>query len=164
MRDDACMQKPEPTKEHQWLRRLVGEWTFVAEGVGPQEGPSRFEGVERARMLGDVWLLIEGEGDVPGGGRATNLMTLGYDPQKQRFVGTFIGSMMTSLWDYEGSLDTDGRKLTLDTEGPSMTGEGTTRYRDAIELVSDDERVMTSEVEGPDGSWTRFMTMTSRRR
>lgn len=157
------MQKPEPTREHQWLRGLTGEWTFVVEGTGTEEMASRFEGVERGRMVGDVWLLIEGEGSVPGGGMATNLMTLGYDPQKQRFVGTFLGSMMTSLWHYEGTLDADGRKLTLETEGPSMTGEGTARYRDSIELVSEDERVMTSDVEGADGAWTRFMTMTSRR-
>lgn len=158
------MHKPEPTKEHEWLRRMAGEWTFVVEGMGPEESPARFEGIERGRMIGDVWLLIEGEGSMPGGGLATNLMTLGYDPQKQRFVGTFLGSMMTSLWHYEGSLDADARRLTLDTEGPSMTGEGTARYRDAIEIVSDDERIMTSEVEGPDGTWTRIMTMTSRRR
>jgi hypothetical protein len=89
------------------------------------------------------------------------LTTLGYDPEKQRFTGTFIGSMMTSLWLYEGKLK--GDRLTLDTEGPNMSGgEGTSRYRDIIELVSDDERTMTSEVEGPDGTWTRFMTMTCR--
>jgi Protein of unknown function (DUF1579) len=156
------MEKPEPTREHQWLRRLTGEWTFEVSFTGPDGQPSTSRGTERARMLGDVWLLSEGEGEIPGGGTATTLMTLGYDPQKQRFTGTFIGSMMTSLWLYEGTLE--GNRLTLDTEGPSMSGDGgTSRYRDAIELVSDDERVMTSEAEGPDGTWTRFMTMTLRR-
>ena len=43
----------------------------------------------------------------------TTLMTLGYDPRKKRFVGTFVGSMMTNLWIYDGELDKDERVLTL---------------------------------------------------
>lgn len=161
MKDDARMQKPEPTKEHQWLSRLAGEWTFEVESSKPEE---QFRGTERARMIGDVWLLAEGEGAVAGkDDRATNVLTLGYDPQKQRFVGTFIGSMMTSMWTYEGTLDAEGRKLTLDTVGPSFTGEGTARYRDVIEILGDNERMMTSDVENADGTWTRFMTMRYKR-
>lgn len=156
------MEKPEPTREHQWLSRLAGDWTFEVTATGPDGATSTSRGTERMRMLGEVWLLAEGEGEVPGGGTAASLMTLGYDTQKQRFVGTFLGSMMTNLWLYDGALD--GNRLVLDTVGPSMTGgEGTTRYRDIIEVVSDDERLMTSEAEGPDGNWTQFMRMTCRR-
>ena len=85
------MEKPEPTPEHQWLRRLTGDWTFEVSFMGPDGQPSTSRGTERTRMLGDVWLLSEGEGELPGGGSATTLMTRGYDPQKQRFIGTFIG-------------------------------------------------------------------------
>ena len=62
---------------------------------------------------------------MPGGGPATTLMTLGYDPEKKRFVGTWIGSMMTHLWIYDGALDAAGKVLTLDAEGPSFAGDGT---------------------------------------
>jgi hypothetical protein len=159
------MKKPEPQKEHQWLERLVGEWTFEGEAImGPDKPPEKFSGTERVRSLGGLWFFLEGEGAIPGGGHATSVMTLGYDPQKKRFVGTFIGSMMTNLWVYEGALDASEKVLTLDTEGPAMSGDGTTaRYQDAIELRSDDERVMTSRVQGGDGQWTQFMTMTLRR-
>ena len=47
-------------------------------------------------------------------------MTLGYDPVQKRFVGTFIGSMMTHMWIYNGTLDAAGKVLTLDTEGPGL--------------------------------------------
>jgi hypothetical protein len=91
-------------------------------------------------------------------------MTLGYDPAKGRFVGTFVGSMMTNMWVYEGTLDQKGNTLTLDTEGPSMVGDGSVApYRDVIEMKSDDLRVMTSHGQGPDGNWTAFMTTTYRR-
>ena len=87
------------------------------------------------------------------------------DPQKKRFVGTFIGSMMTNLWVYDGALDTAERTLTLDAEGPSMAGPGKmAQYKDAIEFKSDDHRVLTSHMLGDDGKWHGFMTANYRRK
>lgn len=162
--EHSGMKKPEPQKEHQWLNRFVGEWTVEGQASMGPDTPETFSGTERVRSLDGLWFFFEGEGAMPGGGYATSLMTLGYDPQKKRFVGTFIGSMMTNLWVYQGTLDASEKVLTLDTEGPSMSGDGTTaRYQDAIEVRSDDERVMTSRVQGSDGQWTQIMTMTVRR-
>jgi Protein of unknown function (DUF1579) len=154
-----------PQKEHQWLQKLVGEWTSEAEAtMEPGKPPETFTGTESVRSIGGLWTLGEGRGEMPGGGTATTLMTLGYDPQKQRFVGTFIASMMTYLWVYDGALDAAGRVLTLDAEGPDMTGDGKMmKYRDVIELKSDDHRVLTSHVLGDDGKWRLFMTAHYRR-
>src|SRR5687768_16701320 len=111
--------KAEPQREHEWLQTLVGEWTSEAEAVmGPDQPPSTFRGTESVRSLGGLWVLCEGQGEMPGGGTARTLLTLGYDPARQRYVGTFVGSMMTHQWVYEGSMDPEGKVLTLDTEGP----------------------------------------------
>jgi hypothetical protein len=93
-------------------------------------------------------------------------MTLGYDPQGKRFVGTWIGSMMTHLWMYEdGALDAAGRTLTLNAEGPSMSGDGTmAKYQDVIEFKSDDHRTLTARILRPDGTWHEFMTVHYRRK
>lgn len=159
------MQKPEPQKEHHWLKQLVGEWTFEGEAsMGPDTPPEKFSGTESVRSIGDVWFLAEGQGAMPSGGASTSMATLGFDPQKKRFVGTFIGSMMTNMWVYDGSLDAAEKVLTLDTEGPGMSGDGKiARYQDVIEIKSSDERTMLSRMQGEDGSWTQFMTMTYRR-
>lgn len=156
----------EPQKEHHWLQQLVGEWTFESEAMmGPDQPPMKSGGSESVRPLGGLWTLGEGQGKMPDGSLATTLMTLGYDPQKGRFVGTWIGSMMTNLWVYDGELDADGRKLSLYSEGPSMSGDGTMgKYRDAIEVVNDDHRIMTSEFQGEDGNWHKFMTAHYRRK
>lgn len=161
----SAMKKPEPQKEHQWLKKLLGEWTFEGEAtMGPDAPPEKFRGTERVWSIGDLWFLSEGTGEMPGGGSSTSLATLGYDPQKKRFVGTFIGSMMTNLWVYNGSLDASEKVLTLDTEGPGMTGDGKiAKYQDVIEIKSDDQRTLTSRVQGEDGQWTQIMTMTYRR-
>ncbi|MGH8727713.1 MAG: DUF1579 domain-containing protein, partial [Burkholderiales bacterium] len=100
----------------------------------------------------------------PGGGAATMLITLGYDPQRKRYVGTWIGSMMTYLWVYDGGLDAAGKVLTLNAEGPDMAVEGKmAKYKDVIEWKSDDHRVLTSHVLGDDGKWNQFMTANYRR-
>ena len=73
--------------------------------------------------------------------------------------------MMTHLWLYEGSLDAAGRVLTLDAEGPSMTGDGKmAKYQDIITFESDDHRVLASRMLGDDGAWRQFMTAHYRRR
>jgi len=154
-----------PQKEHQWLEKLVGEWTYETEAsMGPDKPPEKFKGTESVRSVGGLWMICEGRGEMPGGGTATTIMTLGYDPAKKRYLGTFLGSMMTHLWVYDGELDLAGNKLTLDAEGPSFTEGGkTAKYRDAIEFKSDDHRVLTSHVLGDDGQWHGFMTAHYRR-
>jgi hypothetical protein len=155
-----------PQKEHRWLEKLVGEWTSEGEAtMEPGKPPEKFRGTESVRSLGGLWILAEGQGEMPDGTKATTLMTLGYDPGRGRYVGTFVGSMMTHLWVYDGALDAAERVLTLDTEGPSMTADGPmAKYRDAIEFKSDDHRVLTSHVLGDDGTWRGFMTAHYRRR
>ena len=155
-----CPMKMEPQKEHQWLQRLVGEWTAEGEAtMGPGQPPTKWKSTETVRSLGGLWIVAEGQGEMPDGGAATTMMTLGYDPQKKRYVGTFVGSMMTSLWVYEGELDTAGTVLTLNTEGPNMAAEGKmAKYKDITEFRSDDHRLFMSEMLGDDGQWHRFMT------
>lgn len=158
------MHEVQPQKEHHWLQKLVGDWTFENECImGPDQPPSKFTGKETVRSLGGIWVLCEGEGESPGGGSAKSIMTLGYDPDKKRFVGTFIASMMTYLWLYDGSLE--GNVLTLDAEGPSFVGDGKiVKYQDIIEFVSDDHRTLRSQVLGADGKWNHFMTAHYRRK
>src|ERR671919_341664 len=155
-----------PQKEHQWLQRFVGEWTFEGEAtMEPGQPPSKFTGTESVRSLGGLWFLAEGQGEMPGCGPATMMLTLGYDSQKKRYVGTWIGSMMTHLWVYDGELDADERVLTLNAEGPSMASEGKmTQYKDVIEFKSDDHRVLTSHMLRDDGNWQQFMIANYRRK
>ncbi|MFN2556739.1 MAG: DUF1579 domain-containing protein [Nitriliruptorales bacterium] len=155
----------EPQKEHEWLQKFVGEWRYEADATAAAGiPPEKVAGTESVRSLGGLWILAEGQGEMPGGGTATAVMTLGYDAQKQRYVGTWIGSMMTHLWVYDGSLDQSGRVLTLETEGPHMDVEGKMAlYRDVIEFKSDDHRVLTAHMLGDDGNWHNFMTANYRR-
>ena len=59
----------------------------------------------------------------------------------------------------------DGKSLVLDTEGPSMAGDGSmAKYQDVITFLSPDHRTLTSRALGPDGQWTEFMSADYRRK
>ena len=162
--------KTEPTKQHQWLQKLVGDWNYEHEcASGPDKPPEKLTGSETVRSLGGMWVLCEGKGTMPDGAPAFTLMTLGYDPQRERFVGTWIGSMMTHMWVYEGELNAAATVLTLNTEGPAFSAEGKplgtmAKYKDVIEFKSDNHRVLTSHTLGEDGKWQQFMTADYRRK
>lgn len=162
------MEAEKPQPEHTWLQQLVGEWTFEGESfMGPDQPPMKSHGTESVRALGDLWVLCEGESrsSMTGDKPATMLFTFGYDPQKMRFIGTFIGSMMSSLWIYDGSLDADRKVLTLDTVGQSFTDPTkTAKYQDIIEVVSPDHRILRSQYQGDDGQWNQFMTAHYKRK
>lgn len=156
----------QPQKDHEWLQQLVGEWASeMSCQMGPDQPPQSSQGTESVRSLGGFWTVGEGQGDAPGCGPVTSLMTLGFDPAKGKYVGTFVASMMSMIWHYEGSLSDDGKSLVLDTEGPVMTSEGgTAKYQDIITFLTPDHRTLTSRVLGADGQWTEFMTAHYRRK
>ena len=154
------------TKEHAWLLKLVGEWTGEGDCVmGPGQPNQSFKVEESVRAIGEVWVQGEGRGKMPDGTPSLTIVTLGFDPERKRFTGTFIGSMMTYLWIYDGELDQAERVLTLNAEGPSMAGDGKmVKYQDIVELKSADHRTLTSQILMPDGTWNRFMTAHYRRK
>lgn len=157
------MEMPAPTEDHKWLQRLVGEWTYSGE-MKMGEEQMKSSGIETIKAFGDYWTVGEMGGQMPGTETKTeSVITLGYDPTKQKYVGTFISDMMGFMWIYEGSRK--GDVLTLDAEGPSFKGDGSmAKYQDIIEIKSAKEYVLSSQVLGEDGKWTPFMSMTFTRK
>jgi len=161
------MMHAKPEKQHRWLERLVGDWTYETDAPAQEGKPAaKVRGTERVRSIGSLWIQAEGQGEMPGGdGPATSVMTLGYDTLRKRFVGSWVGSMMTTQWVYDGELDAEERVLTLNSEGPSVSGDGTmSKYQDVIEIKSNDVRTLTGQTLLPDGSWKPFMTVEYRRK
>ncbi len=70
----------------------------------------------------------------------------------------------------EGDLEADGRTLTLRADGPTFTPEGklvpgkTSKFRDVIAFQDDDNRTLTSFMQGDDGEWMQIMQARYRRR
>lgn len=152
------MHKESVTEQHRWLQQLVGDWTYESTVTTGPEQRKTYTGTDRVRALGDFWIIADGEGEFPGEGPARMVVTLGYDPLRKRFTGTFIHSLMSYLWHYDGELDGTRKMLTLESTGPGMNGSGATaRYRDVIEMVNPSQRVFRSYALREDGKWVEFM-------
>ena len=145
--------------EHEFLKKFVGEWEMVSEGSG-----MKGEAVMKSSMLGQFWLVNSSEHKM-GGMVMKSIQMIGYDPQKKKYVGIWADSMINHMWHYEGTVDEAGKKLTLEAEGPSMSGDGKmVKYRDAYEFKDDGTIVATASMQGADGEWTVFMDGTAKRR
>lgn len=157
------MQPPAPLAEHTWLSRMVGDWTFTTECVmGPDQPPMTGAGTDTTISLGGLWTVSEWVQPGMDGTPMTSRMTLGFDPARGKFVGSFVASCMTHHWVYEGVLERN--VLTLDAEGPSFTDpKATALYQDIWELTDDGRRLLRSRVRNADGSWTEFMKAEYRR-
>lgn len=154
-----------PQAEHHWFDKLVGEWVFDGECVmGPDQPNMKHNGKVVGRSLGGLWVVLEMTMPADEGGIThVNLMSLGYDPEQKKYLGTFFGSCMTKLWLYSGTVDASGKKLTLDTRGPKFDGSGETDFQDIVEWTGDNEWTLSSQYKQDDGSWQHFMSSTHRR-
>ncbi|MCA9303939.1 MAG: DUF1579 domain-containing protein [Phycisphaerales bacterium] len=153
------MEALQVTDQHRWLHKFLGDWQYEATCPGgPDGGEMSFKGTEHVRMIGDAWIHGVGKTEV-GGEEHEMLITVGYDTRKNKYVGSWTGSMMTHLFVYEGWVEEDGRTLVLESTGPSMmdpTKDCT--YRDITEFKTDDHRAFRSEMLGDDGKWTQIMS------
>lgn len=155
----------QPTPQHLWLRKFVGEWIVESEmSMGPDQPPMKSTGREVGRMLGDAWVILEGTGTGHDGKPMEWRMTLGFDPRADQFVGSWIASAMPLQFVYAGTLDADGKTLPLDSDGPSFADDSKiVRYRDTYAFVDNDHRTLTGSAPDADGTYSTFMTTTYRR-
>ena len=148
-----------PTADHDFFKPFLGEWSMEHRcDMGPDQPPAVSRGKMTGRTLGGLWTLLESSGEMPDGGVGYSLFTLGYDPTRKLYHGTFVASMMTHLWLYQGSVNAAGNILTLDVEGPSFDGLGMASYQDIFEVVNNDHWILRSRMLNKEtGNWVDFL-------
>lgn len=147
-----------------WLAPLAGNWNLEHIGrMGPDGEAYVTRGTLTGRWIGERWWVGESNWSGEEGGTHTSIMTLGYNPEADRFVATFIGSMMSHLWVYDGHVDPSTGRLVMVVDGPSFAGEGTSTYEDSVEIVNPDHWILRSRVKLPSGEWFEFMEGHHRR-
>jgi len=158
-------EMPTPQKEHQWLERLVGEWETSGEiYTEPGQPPINATGSESVRSIGGFWIVGDVKGDFLGQ-QYNAALTLGYDPEKKKYIGTWVDSMSSYLWQYTGTVDEAGNSLTLESRGPCPKRPGEmANVKEVIEIKDDDTRTFTSSMQEPDGTWTKLMTINYKRK
>ena len=156
---EAMEMGTKPVPEHQWLQKLVGEWRVEMEmTMAPGEPRQKSEGTESVKSLGGLWAFAEGKGTMPDGKAMSYYSALGYDVSFKEYRGCWLGSFSSHLWKHTGELSADGRVMTLNCVGPSMTKDGeTANYRDVHEIIDENHRTMTSYGQDDNGQWNEYM-------
>lgn len=161
----ALTAQDAPTKEHQWLSQLAGQWEADLEVfAGPGKPPLKLKSTESTRQIGGFWTVTEAEAVAPGAPFARALV-LGWDPRTKKYVGTWVDSTSTHIGKYEGSVDAAGKTLTLEGQTPSpFDPSKLVPVREVIELKSQDQKVITTSLQGEDGKWLTIVTVNARRK
>jgi hypothetical protein len=160
-------QSPPPTKEHEFLKQFIGTWETEGEAnvaPAPDQPKLKCTGSMKGRMLGGYWLVSESKMSMMGAD-VEAVQTIGYDPEKKKYVGSWVDSMFNYQWQYDGSVDETGKILTLNAEGPSFLEPGKIgKFRDVYEFKSKDHIVTKSEMQNAEGEWVTFMTGSAKRK
>jgi len=153
---------PEPTKEHQWLAQLAGEWDIETEiHMEPGKPPMKVKRTESTKMFGGFWAVGEVSGDMMGAPWQAR-SSFGYSPEKKKYICTWLDSMTSMLWTHEGVVE--GNVLTLEAAGPCpMTGKHY-QVKTTIEIKSPTVRTFTRHKQEDDGAWTLVIDATCTRK
>lgn len=130
------MPTPKPGPEHAMLKKMVGTWdaTITSSWMGTSETS---KGVTVYKAIGDFWVVEDFEGEMMGQ-KFTGHGITGFDPDKKKYVGTWVDNMGPALVHGEGTVDASG-KLNM-THETSMNGQATTmtsvsEWKDADNMV-----------------------------
>ncbi len=163
----AAMEKAgTPGKQHQWLAKKAGSWTFTGKfwmGMNPSAPPTEVSGtVERTSALGGRVLTETVKSEMMGQPFEGHGMT-GYDNVKQEFWGTWNDSMTTGVMLSAGQCDEKGNCTFKSTYTDPMTGE-TRETRMVSREEGADKEVMEAFDKGPDGKEFKSMELVYTRK
>ena len=143
---------PEVTKEHKLLKKDVGVWDAEMKlwMAGPDQEPTVSKGSERNRMLGDFWVLSTYTSNL-GGQDFQGSSQLGYDPQKKKFVGTWVDTMSTHISTMEGTYDDATSELTMFMTSVDPESGKEVKAKTVSKYVDKDTRTFVMYMQDPSG-------------
>jgi Protein of unknown function (DUF1579) len=155
-------QLPQAGPEHAVFQKDVGTWEAQVEvRPGPGAPPQRSQGTMVARLVsGGRWLVTEYKNEESG---FEGHGLYGWDSAKQKYTGTWVDNMRTTLVLGEGTWDAAARTMTFQYEMNRPDG-GLMRWREVTETRGADTQVFRSIISLPDGTDFEMMTATYTRR
>src|SRR5262245_32672369 len=104
------------------MKRDVGAWNVVIRMFGdPSRAPTVSKGTESKFMLGDTWLISHFKGEIMGT-TFEGLRQTGFDPEKKKFVASWVDSTSRYPTHMEGTWDDNSQTMTLIGTGKGPSG------------------------------------------
>lgn len=147
----APQEMPKPGPEHAWLAERAGKWKVAMRMSMPDGTWMKSTGTETCEMIcGGFWQSAVQKGTFMGmdfEGR----MLLGYDQNKQRFVGTWIDSFGSWPVHMEGDLYQEGKLLVMHCSMLDPQKGKSLQVRMETHLHDADSATFRMYMPGPEG-------------
>ena len=153
----------------EFLKWEEGTWDATITQVDPKGGPPKVTHAvqtDRLRACGQ-WLITELTmvGAAPGAaGSYEGFGILGFDPEENKMVGTWVDSLTDFVGVSEGTVSKNGKKLTLRVPTKDPASGATFMSKWVVKKVNANTRELQIYVPSPDGPNVRIVTIRSVRR
>jgi hypothetical protein len=131
-----------PGEPHKLLANRVGSWkTKSRHWMEPDQPPMEFTGsCERKMILGGRFLQEEFSGEMMGA-PFSGIGVMGYDNHRKKYVSSWVDTMGTGIYFFEGSASTDGKTLMLETRFDDPV-KGSAKWQLVTKIVDEDTEVL----------------------
>lgn len=135
-----------PGEAHKLLAKMAGSWnTLTRSWMEPGKPPMESSGVCEQRMiLGGRYLQQECTGEMMGTS-FNGIGITGFDNHTRKYVSTWVDSMSTGVWLFEGPAEADGKSFTQKSRYDDPV-KGPMEWRSVCRLV--DDNAMSFEMYG----------------
>lgn len=166
MAQDGAAAFPKPEKAHAILKDAAGTWDARMKlyAPGSDTPSSESKGVETNTMMeGGFFCLGEYRGELLGQ-PFVGKSVLGYDPEKGKYVGTWVDSVSARILAMEGTYDEATKTLTMWTESKDPATGKTVREKQVTRAIDHDTREFQMIQVGEGGKETVLMVVNYKRR
>lgn len=127
-----------PGAPHKMLSRLAGSWTIRTKAwMEPDKPPMEGTGICEQKMLFDGRYLQQKYAGEMMGDPFSGINIMGYDNHTKKYVSTWIDSMSTGIYCFEGTGSEDGKTISQECSYDDPV-KGPTVWRSVSRIVDDD--------------------------
>ncbi len=153
-----------PGAPHKRLANLAGSWTTMTRAwMEPDKPPTESKGTcEQKMLLGGRYLQQEYAGEMMGS-PFTGVNLIGYDNHTKKYVSTWIDTMSTAIYYFEGKASADGKTITQKSSFDDPV-RGPMVWRSVTRIVNDNTLEYEMFITPKGGKEEKMMEMTVTRK
>ena len=149
-----------PGEPHEMLANLAGSWTTKTSAwTEPDKPPMEGTGICEHKMLLEGRYLQQEYTSEMMGSPFTGINLIGYDNHTKKYVSTWIDSMSTGIYCFEGTANADGKTITQESSYDDPV-RGLTVWRSVTKIVDNNTLEYEMYLTSKGGKKEKMMEMT----
>ena len=153
-----------PGAPHTRLARLAGSWITKTKGwMEPDKPPVESAGTCRQKMILDGRFLQQEYTGKMMGSPFKGINVIGYDNHTKKYVSTWIDSMSTGIYLFEGTASPNGKTITQESRYDDPV-RGPMTWRSVSRIINADTTAYEMFITAQGGKEEKMMEMTLTRK